>query len=145
MTIKIESLPEFTRRLKRIAEAEIIDDMLNPCLAIEGEITFNQMNFEILKFLEKIAPYGPGNMRPVFAARKVSVEGIPKFIGENNIRFKVRQGQTSLNAIGWNLGNYYEMLISNRLLDLAFVIEENDYFGLKEIQLNVKDIHYASN
>ena len=37
----------------------------------------------------------------------------------------------------------YEMLISNRPLDMAFVIEENEWNGIKEIQLNIKDIHYS--
>jgi len=48
-----------------------------------------------------------------------------------------------ISAIGWKLGKYYELLISNRPLDIAFVIEENEYRGLREIQLNIKDIKYS--
>jgi hypothetical protein len=36
------------------------------------------------------------------------------------------------------------MLISSRPLEMAFVIEENEWNGIKEIQLNVKDIDYSS-
>jgi hypothetical protein len=35
------------------------------------------------------------------------------------------------------------MLISNRPLDIAFVIDENEWNGYKEIQLNIKDIVYS--
>lgn len=143
LTIQVEALPEFTRRLKKIAAANITDEMLNPQLTIESEITFSQLNLETIDYLRKLAPYGPGNMRPVFAARRLSISGMPRFLGENNLKFRVAQGNTIFSAIGWKMGNYYELLISNRPLDMAFVIEESEWNGFKEIQLNVKDIQYS--
>lgn len=144
LTIQVEALPEFTRRLKKIAASEISDDMLSPSQTIEGEISFNQLNLETLNYLQKLAPYGPGNMRPVFLARRLAVSGMPRLLGENNLKFRVAQGNTIFNAIGWKMGTFYEMLISNRLLDMIFVVEESEWNGLKEIQLNVKDIKYSA-
>jgi len=143
LTINIEALPEFTRRLKKIASESITDNMLNPGLEIECEITFKDINPVTLDYLHKLAPFGPGNMRPVFVARHLNVSGMPRIIGENHLKFKITQERTTLSAIGWKMGNLYEMLIGNRPLDMAFVIEENEWNGFKEIQLNIKDIHYS--
>jgi len=143
LTINIEALPEFTRRLKKIASESITDTMLNPGLEIECEITFKDINPVTLDYLHKLAPFGPGNMRPVFVARHLNVSGMPRIIGENHLKFKITQERTTLSAIGWKMGNLYEMLIGNRPLDMAFVIEENEWNGFKEIQLNIKDIHYS--
>jgi len=144
LSIQVEALPEFTRRLKKIASAEISDDMLNPTQTIESEINCNQLDLETLNYLQKMAPYGPGNMRPVFLARRLSISGMPRFLGENNLKFRVAQGNTVFSAIGWKMGTFYEMLISNRLLDMIFVVEESEWNGFKEIQLNVKDIKYST-
>lgn len=143
LTINIEALPEFTRRLKKIASESITDTMLNPGLEIECEITFKDINPVTLDYLHKLAPFGPGNMRPVFVARRLNVSGMPRIISENHLKFKITQERTTLSAIGWKMGNLYEMLIGNRPLDMAFVIEENEWNGFKEIQLNIKDIHYS--
>ena len=43
LTILIESLPEFTRRLKKIAAEQIDEQMLNSGLQIESEIDFNDI------------------------------------------------------------------------------------------------------
>jgi len=143
LTILIESLPEFTRRLKKIAAEQIDEQMLNSGLQIESEIDFNDINPQTLSFLHKMAPFGPGNMRPVFCTRNVTVSGMPRIISENHLKFKAAQNRSVLSAIGWKMGCYYEMLISNRPLDIAFVIDENEWNGYKEIQLNIKDIVYS--
>jgi single-stranded-DNA-specific exonuclease len=82
-----------------------------------------------------MAPYGPGNMRPLFCARNITVSGMPRIISENHLKFKAAQNRAVLSAIGWKMGSYYEMLISNRPLDIAFVIDENEWNGYKEINL----------
>ncbi len=144
LTILIEFLPELTRRLKKIAAEQINEQMLNPGLQIESEIDFRDINSQTLEFLHKMAPYGPGNMRPLFCARNITVSGMPRIISENHLKFKAAQNRAVLSAIGWKMGSYYEMLISNRPLDIAFVIDENEWNGYKEIQLNIKDIVYSN-
>ena len=143
LTIKKESLPHFKECLKKIASDQISDEMLNRVLSIEGEISFSDINQKTIDYLQKMAPFGPGNMRPIFVARNLKISGIPRIVGENHLKFKACQDRVVISAIGWKLSELYEMLISNRPLDMAFVIEENEWNGLKEIQLNIKDIHYS--
>ncbi|MCK4448658.1 MAG: single-stranded-DNA-specific exonuclease RecJ [Candidatus Marinimicrobia bacterium] len=143
LTIKKESLSHFKECLKKIASDQISDEMLNRVLSIEGEIPFSDINQKTIDYLQKMAPFGPGNMRPIFVARNLKISGIPRIVGENHLKFKACQDRVVISAIGWKLSELYEMLISNRPLDMAFVIEENEWNGLKEIQLNIKDIHYS--
>jgi len=144
MTINKEMIPGFQERIKRIANKQISEEMLHPCLEIDCEIDFNEINQDILNHLKKMAPFGPGNMRPIFVARNLSIAGMPRIVGENHLKFKAAKDKKVVSAIGWKLGTMYEMLISNRPLDIAFVIEENEWNGIKEIQMNVKDIHYSN-
>jgi single-stranded-DNA-specific exonuclease len=136
----IESLKE---SLTELADQKITDQMLTPALEIDSVIKFNEINQRTISILKKLSPFGPTNMKPVFAARNVSVSGIPRIVGRNHLKFRAIQNKIVISAIGWKLANLYEMLISNRPLDIAFVIEENKYNGMKEIQLNIKDIKYS--
>ena len=144
LTISENNIQEFRFRLKKIAAGYIDDSMLNPELTIDGEILFQHVNQATIDFLRNLAPFGPGNMRPIFYSRNLTISGIPRIIGENHVKFKACQDRIVISAIGWKQADLYEMLISNRPLDIAFVIEENEWRGLKEIQLNVKDIHFSN-
>ncbi|MBN2279368.1 MAG: single-stranded-DNA-specific exonuclease RecJ [Candidatus Marinimicrobia bacterium] len=144
LTIKEENIGPFIQKMKEVANRKITDEMLLPVLDIDSEITFLDINHENIHYLNKMAPFGPANMRPKLVARNVTISGIPKIIGEKHLKFRVCQNKIVISAIGWKLGEFYEMLISNRPLDIAFVIEENEYRGLREIQLNIKDIKYSN-
>ncbi|PIS30168.1 MAG: single-stranded-DNA-specific exonuclease RecJ [Candidatus Marinimicrobia bacterium CG08_land_8_20_14_0_20_45_22] len=143
LTISEKNLPAFISRLKTIAAKSITDEMLFPGIYIDTEIQFSEINHEVLDYLNKMSPYGPGNMRPVFVARNLQIHGMPRIVGEQHLKFKVSKDRTVFGAIGWKMGEFYEMLISNRPLDMAFVIEENEWNGNKEIQLSIKDIRYS--
>lgn len=143
LTIKQKMLAKFRDRIKQIANRQITEEMLHPILKIECEINFNDINQNIIDHLNKMAPFGPGNMRPLFAARNITISGLPRIVGENHLKFKACRDKIVISAIGWKLGTLYEMLISNRPLDMVFVIEENEWNNNKEIQLNIKDIRYS--
>ncbi|GIS70640.1 MAG: hypothetical protein CM1200mP10_02170 [Candidatus Neomarinimicrobiota bacterium] len=45
----------------------------------------------------------------------------------NHIRFRVKQDRTLFPAIGFNLSKHYEDLINGSSVDLAFVVEVNEW------------------
>ena len=94
-----------------------------------------------MDFIRKLSPYGPGNMRPAFVSTNVTVSGTPRLVGKgNHLKFAARQNGTSYDAIGFNLADHYQHLITGKPIDLVYVVEENEWQGRKTIQLNVKDI-----
>ncbi|HMA61263.1 MAG TPA: single-stranded-DNA-specific exonuclease RecJ, partial [bacterium] len=143
LTVSDDNIEELKSKLTEIADEQITDKMLTPTINIDSVIKFNEINQRTISVLKKLSPFGPSNMKPVFVAENVSVSGIPRIVGKNHLKFRAIQNKIVISAIGWKLANLYEMLISNRPLNIAFVIEENRYNGMKEIQLNIKDIKYA--
>jgi len=118
---------------------------LEPSITLDGEMRLTDINGRFMDFLEKLGPYGPGNMRPKFAARRVEVVGNPRVIGNgDHIRFKVRQGHTVYPAIGFNQSQHYEKLIKGFPVDLAFIVEINEWQGQTTIQLNIRDIKLSN-
>ena len=80
-------------------------------------------------------------MRPSFASKRVEIVGNPRVIGNgDHIIFKVRQSQKVISAIGFNMSIHYEKLIKGLPIDLAYVVEVNEWQGRELVQLNVRDI-----
>jgi single-stranded-DNA-specific exonuclease len=144
LSIRKESLDVFEQQFQDIAHREISDEMLIPSLTLDTDIQFRHIGSQLMQMLERLGPYGPGNMRPVFGARNLKVTGLPRIVGENHVKFKVKQGRTLLDAIAFQMAEYYELLIKNEPVDLAFVVEKNEWNGRKYTQLNVRDIVLSS-
>ena len=142
MTIEPENLEAFEKRFQEIAMAEITEEMMSPRLKIESFIDFSEVSSQLMETLRRLAPYGPGNMRPIFASQGVEAIGYPRprIVGKNHLKFKVRQGKTILDAIGFGMADKLELLYAEKPLEMAFVLAENEWQGRKTIQLELKDI-----
>ena len=58
----------------------------------------------------------------------------------DHLKFRAKKGETSYDAIGFNMGNHYEKLITGKPIDIAYVVEKNEWQGRTSIQLNIRDI-----
>ena len=144
LTIKPQNLVEFENRFLEITQNKITPEMMNPRLTIEEVIQFSDINSQLIATLRRLGPFGPGNMRPLFASRGLNVIGFPRIVGVNHLKFKVRQGRQTLDDIGFGMGEHYESLIANKPIDLAYVITENEWQGRRTLQLEVKDLKLAN-
>ena len=141
-SLKPDNFESFKEKFLEVAEEKILTENLTPMIYIDAELKLEEVNYRMLKFLNSLEPYGPGNMRPVFVSRNLAVDGIPKLIGrdQNTLKFSVKQNKTPFESIGFNMVGHYEKLIQNSPIDIAYVIGENEWNGQKSIQLELKDI-----
>ncbi len=141
LTIEKNKIEQFRERFNQIALQYLDEDLLSPKLRIEGEVRLSEINSRFYKFLKLLAPFGPQNIRPVFLSQKIQVVGTPVIVGNNHLKFKVRQDGVVLDAIGFNLGDLiYRIEPGENNLDMTYVIEENTYLGRTTLQLRVKDL-----
>ncbi|NQV15417.1 single-stranded-DNA-specific exonuclease RecJ [bacterium] len=142
MTLDVKNLEAFELRFQEVAMAQVSEEMMLPRLKIESVIEFSDINAQLVETLRRLAPYGPGNMRPLFSSQNLEVIGYPrpKIVGKNHLKFKVRQGRNVLDAIGFGMAESLELLYAGKSLELAYVLSENEWQGRKTIQLELKDI-----
>ena len=126
-------------------------EVKTPELRIDCGIELKDLTPRFLRILKEFAPYGPGNMRPIFLARNVEVVGTPRIVGKDHLRFKVRQNACVLDGIGFGLGSMIgEVRNNGRALDLVFSVDEHEWLapgsnphsGGNEVfpQLKIKDL-----
>ena len=133
-------------QLNQIAKEEITEEDLKPKIHIAAEINLTRVNLKLVQLLQRFAPFGPHNMRPILIARNLEITGTPRIVGKNHLKFKVRQDNATLNAIGFGFGDYLPQIKQrNVLIDMAFVLELNKWNNLIQIQARVKDIKIVNN
>ncbi len=142
LTVSTDKLSQFKKSFIDVANEQLTEENLHATLNLDCEMTLQDITPRFMEFLDKLSPYGPGNMRPKFAIRNVEISGAPKVIGKTgeHLRFKIKQGLKTMAAIGFGLSGKYEMLITGQLVDIACVVETNEWQGNTTIQLNVRDI-----
>ena len=142
LSMQSDKFQAFRKKFLQVADDKIHTENLKPTIYVDVELKLEDVNHRMINFLNALEPYGPGNMRPVFVSRNLSVEGIPRLIGrdQNTLKFTVKQNKTPFESIGFNMAEYYEKLIQNSPIDIAYVIGENIWNDRKSIQLELKDI-----
>ena len=145
LTLSNQKLEDFKKAFINFANERLTEENLQATLTLDSEIALQDITPRFMDFLDKLSPYGPGNMRPKFAIRNAEIAGAPKVIGKTgeHIRFKIKQGLKSYPAVGFGLSNKYEMLITGQPVDIACVVETNEWQGNTSIQMNVRDIKRA--
>jgi single-stranded-DNA-specific exonuclease len=111
-------------------------------LVIDAEVHLGVLTPGLLEALARLEPYGAGNPRPLFLAGPVQVVGEPRRVGkgERHLQFRVRQQQTTLKAIAFNLGDRAEELLSaGGSCCLVFTPSINEWQGWRSVQLEVRD------
>ncbi|GJQ19709.1 MAG: single-stranded-DNA-specific exonuclease RecJ [Bacteroidia bacterium] len=139
LTIAVDRIEEFKEAFSAVAKELLTDDVLTPEIRIDAAIELSDLTPKFIRILNQFAPFGPRNMRPVFAVRNGEIVGSPRIVGNNHLRFKVRQNTRVFDAIGFNLGGLIDRLAGRRV-DLAFSIDESDFAGELVPQLKLRDI-----
>ncbi|MEP2447085.1 MAG: single-stranded-DNA-specific exonuclease RecJ [Balneola sp.] len=141
LTIKDGKLSEFKRRMNEIAYLDLSESSFEPELQIDTELPLEDIDMKFWKLLNQFEPFGPHNLRPIFASRKVEAVGVPTIVGNGHLKMKVKQGNSGVfDAIGFNMHEYLPFVRKDNF-DMAYVVEENHWNGRRTLQIRIKDIH----
>lgn len=140
MTLLPEKVEAFSTAFEAIVASTITEALLTPVLQIDAEISLADISPSFYNIITQMEPFGPDNLRPVFLCRHVTDTGYSKLVKEQHIRFSVRQGNTVMHGIGFNLAEKFGLLQDRQPVDIVFAIDENEWNGEKNLQLKVIDL-----
>lgn len=140
ITIKPENIAVLDEEINKLSQEELNLDEMVPTLDIDAEIGLEQLTASFFNDLKALAPFGPGNMRPVFVSYDLQIYGRVTIVGNNHLKMKFKQNSVVVDAIGYNLGEYIDLLKEDYdQLNCAYVIEESNWSGQTTIQMRIKD------
>lgn len=145
LTIKPENYEKLKNRFEEVVCATIENQHLTPEIKIDAVLPLEAITPKFYRILKQMAPYGPGNMRPVFMTEKVLDTGYGKCVGktEDHLKIKVvkkQKDRNGIDAIGFNLGSKSELVKEGNPFDIAYTVNENEWNGNVSLQLVLKDL-----
>ncbi|MGD8306410.1 MAG: single-stranded-DNA-specific exonuclease RecJ [Ignavibacteria bacterium] len=145
LSIDIEKINEFRKRFNEIVDTSVKEDDFLPEIRIDSPLRFSEITPKFLKILDQFSPFGPGNMRPVFISENVTVSNNVRRVGNNHSHlvcsFKQEGTGKVFDCIGFNLGDYYDILInSNNDLNIVYTIDKCVRDNRVYPQLRLKDL-----
>lgn len=137
LLIRPEHIPSFAEAFEAVVGSSCQERDFIPSLPIDSWAQLGQIDEAFFQELEALAPFGPGNPEPVFAAEDLEVLE-SRLVGKNHLRLRLHQGRIVREAIGFNMANLHPL--SNERIKLAFSPTLGFYQGRKTLELKVIDI-----
>jgi len=143
LSLKSSNLDEFKKRFEEFVTKTIDETTLIPEIEIDADIDFNELTPKFMRILKQFAPFGPGNMSPVFRTDGVKDTGRSRIVGKNHLKLELEQENfpgMAFSGIAFQQGDHFEWIKSGKPFSICYHLEENEWQGKVSLQLNVKDI-----
>ena len=145
LTLNPDQIDLFRSAFEAYTKESILPDQREPSISYDLEISFKDLNLKLLRIINQMAPFGPKNMRPIFATHKCKDAGGSRLVGSNkkHLRFDIidSSGDRFL-GIGFDMGQYIMEIKKQKPFSILYNIEENQYNGNISLQLKVKNIKF---
>ena len=149
LSMKPENLPEFRRRFETYVAEHLVDEDFVPELEVDLKIKFSDITPKFMRILNQFAPFGPGNMAPVFWTDNVIDAGGSRPVGgHKHLKLTVSQvgdaaqGIAPFSGIAFQKGDLFNRIHSGEPFSICYHLEYNTWQGKTNLQLNVKDIKF---
>jgi single-stranded-DNA-specific exonuclease len=137
LDIHKDQYESFQKAFGEAVKVELQGRDLRPTQRINAWITLDQADDALLAAMAALHPFGQSNPAPVLAVRGARIQGEPRRVGVNHLRFTVGDGRTSRPAIAFRMA---DIAIPAGPLDVAFTFQKNSFMGRETLELNVQDI-----
>jgi single-stranded-DNA-specific exonuclease len=140
LTMEATRVAELRRAVNDVADETLGPEELMPRLRIDGALAFRAITGGVAAGVASLAPFGAGNPRPVFSARRVEIVDGPRKLKDRHLKMALRQEGRIFRAIAWRAAERADYLVEHKsALDVAFSLEQNQYNGETYVELTLAD------
>jgi single-stranded-DNA-specific exonuclease len=146
LSLKEENLELFISRFEDFISENLNEESFIPEINVDLELDLSDITPSFVKNLKRFAPFGPGNMSPIFLSTNVVEDGTARLVAEKHIKMKVLYpDKTSqpIDAIAFNQKGHFDAISQKKWFNILYHIEENTWNNNTVTQLNIKDIKIA--
>jgi len=144
LTLHENQYENFKKKFEEVVSQSIEERMLIPELSMDMTLNLAEITPKFYRILKQFAPFGPGNMTPIFFSENLCDTGFAKPVGKEKTHLKCALQQLPnkqfIGAIGFNLGQKCSLLNDKKSIDAAYSIDENEWNGNVSLQLKLRDI-----
>lgn len=139
LSLKREDFAEFSKKFEEIAKEAHTEEIVS-VVKIDKEITLKDITKETIDSLKKLEPFGESNKTPLFIYKNLKIDSIRALSEGKHLRLTLKDGNSIINAIGFNIGDLANEYLIGDKVDVLGVLELNSFGGVDTVQINIKDI-----
>jgi len=140
VALREQNFELFAEAFRRAARELLSEEALRPCVRLDHELAFTDIDVHFLRWHEKLQPFGNGNPQPLFLAREVEPVATPRVVNEKHLIFRLRQGNRHRRAVFFDG-------VTNPLprapWDIAFRIKADEYEGETLVGMEIETVRPA--
>jgi len=143
LTLLEEQYGAFKKQFEKVVSETIDPVLLTPEISVDAPIEIKEITPKLMRIIRQFAPFGPGNMTPVFMAENLKDNGYAKGVGQDEKHLKLsatQNGSQPIGGIGFNLGDKLSLVKNGQSFDAVFSLDENEWQGNVSLQLKIRDI-----
>ena len=139
LSLKKDKFDDFKIKFEEIAKNAHTEEFI-PVIKVDKEINVKDITIENVKSLNLLEPFGESNKTPIFIYKNLRIDSIRALSEGKHLKLTLKDGNTIINAIGFNMGGYSgEYLIGDKI-DVIGVLEINSFNGIESVQINMRDL-----
>ena len=135
LTVREENFPAFADAFRKATDELLSAENLQPRLHLDHELSFSDLNDELLRWHEVLQPFGTGNRQPLFFARGVEPAVAPQILKEKHLVLRLRQKNHFRRAIFFDGAS---SPLPSSPWDMAFRLSADEYEGETRLQIQVE-------
>jgi single-stranded-DNA-specific exonuclease len=140
LTIQERDIALFSEAFRCAARELLSDEDLQPCLRLDHELMFSDLNGEFLQWHEMLQPFGNGNLAPLFFAREVQAVAPPRLVNDKHLILRLRQHNYHQRAIYFDAT---DVQLAPAPWDIAFRIRADEYKGETVLGMQIQAVRKA--
>ena len=142
LSIAADQIPRLRERLSAVVLDQLGAGGFVRSITIDSPVTFDELSFDLMRDIERMAPFGQGNPEPRFGAKGLEVLSLRPVGNNKHLKLRIRQqnGQC-IDAIAYNKGTSIgSWLRCGARVAAVFTPRINTWNGMRNIELDIKDI-----
>lgn len=147
LSMKPENLEAFRNKFNDYVNQHITKEMMVPEIEIDAYLKFEDIKPKFMRILKQFAPFGPGNLSPIFQTDRMIDTGRSRIVKKNHLKLEVVQMTSRsepISGIAFQQGHHYNKMSKGEEFSAVYHLEENQWMGKTNLQINVKDIKFES-
>ncbi len=144
LTLLEEQYAAFKTKFEKVVSETIDINLLTPEIVIDAQIDLADISPKLMRILKQFAPFGPGNLSPVFMTDNLKDTGYAKGVGQDEKHLKLtatQYGNGPIGGIGFNLGDKLQIVANQQSFSAVYSLDENEWQGNVSLQLKLRDLH----
>ncbi|RPI92247.1 MAG: hypothetical protein EHM39_13775 [Chloroflexi bacterium] len=142
LSLHIDNLLLFRRRLSNALQ-ENFNPSTHSELILDAILPLSALSLELATSLERLAPFGEGNPRPILASTDLHLRSAAYLgRGQQHRKLTVEDANGVRREVIW--WNCADQTLPDDLFDLAYEIDINQREGTPELRLTLVDLRHAA-